>query len=91
MKGNTLLKSINQSIFVIGGLASVPLSFVFLRLGCYEPTYFFIQLFGLKYSLVLCVEFYRIGRNTENGGEGHVPCVLATVCLHPRGLTEIDK
>jgi hypothetical protein len=28
-KENTLLKSINQSIFVIGGLACVPLDFVF--------------------------------------------------------------
>jgi hypothetical protein len=66
----------------------VYLSALFLRLLCYMPTYFFfILLFGLKYSLV--VEFYRTTRNTENGEDAIPEC--ATACPYVVVLTQRNE
>ena len=47
-KENTLLKSINPSIFVIGGLASVPLGFVFFTIGVLRANLFFHTIIWAK-------------------------------------------
>jgi hypothetical protein len=75
---------VNQSIFDIGGLISVPLGFVFfftiVVLFISQPCLFFIQLFGLKYSLV--VEFYRYLLETPRMGRQDKSYLLCLQTLH---------
>ena len=84
-KGKHTSISINQSIFDIGGLISVPLGFVFFYdcgVVISQPCLFFIQLFGLKYSLV--VEFYRYLLETPRMGRQDKSYLLCLQTLHPR-------
>ena len=79
-KGKHTSISINQSIFDIGGLLSVPLGFVFfLRLRCcYKPTLSFFHTIIWAKVFACCRVLPLPTRNTENGEAGQVLFAMST-------------